>query len=98
MMIDFFGVGGPPHIGGPKKPAKAPAGKPGETKKTDQVEFSSVLQGVNKAQSSGSAAEAERAAKVQQLKEQVAAGTYEPDIRKVAASLVHYLIETGQNR
>lgn len=96
MMIDFFGVGGPPNLGGPKKVAKPQAGKAGETQKSDQVEFSSVLQDVHRAQSGGSAAEAERAAKVQNLKEQVANGTYQPDIHKVAASLLQYLVEANQ--
>ncbi|SHH56428.1 flagellar biosynthesis anti-sigma factor FlgM [Desulfofustis glycolicus] len=96
MMIDFFGVGGPPNIGGPKKVVKPQGGAAGETKKSDQVEFSSVLQHVNKAQSGSSGAEIERAARVQQLKEQVANGTYEPDIHKVAASLLQYLVETNQ--
>jgi negative regulator of flagellin synthesis FlgM len=96
MMIDFFGVGGPPNLGGPKKAAKPQSGATGEAKKTDQVEFSSVLQHVHKAQAGGSGAEIERAARVQQLKEQVANGTYEPDIHKVAASLLQYLVETNQ--
>lgn len=97
MSIDFFGVGGPPNIGGPKKPTKPQVGKPGEGKQSDQVEFSSVLQDVQKAQSGSKAEAAARADKVRQLKEQVASGSYQPDIQKVAASLLQYLIETNRS-
>jgi len=93
MSIEFFGVGGPPNIGTAKKTQKAETNKPGETSKSDQVEFSSVLKDVHQAQAGGSAAETERAAKVAALKQQVASGSYEPDIHKVASSLLQFLVE-----
>jgi len=93
MSIEFFGVGGPPNIGGVKKTPKSEAGKTGEGSKASQVEFSSVLQDVHKAQSGSSTEETERAARVQQLKQQVADGSYAPDIQKVASSLLQFLVE-----
>ncbi len=62
----------------------------GKTPVADQVSFSAVLQKV-----SGPAppAGAARAAKVQALKEQIAAGNYQPDLKKVAASLLKFLVE-----
>jgi negative regulator of flagellin synthesis FlgM len=96
MSIEFFGVGGPPNIGGVKKTPQSKTDKTGEGAKADQVEFSSVLKDVHQSQSSGSAAETERAARVQELKQQVASGSYEPDIQKVATSLLQFLVETNK--
>lgn len=93
MSIEFFGVGGPPQIGGIKKTTKTETGKADSASKGDHVEFSSVLKDVNKAQSSKSPEEAERAARIQQLKEQVKDGSYEPDLQKVAGSLLKFLVE-----
>lgn len=93
MSIEFFGVGGPPNIGGLKKTPKSEMGKTEGGSKVDQVEFSSVLKDVHNTQAGGSTAETERAAKVQQLKQQVASGSYEPDIQKVATSLLQFLVE-----
>ena len=93
MSIEFFGVGGPPHIGGLKKTVKADSSKTGEASKSDQVEFSSVLNEVKSTPSGMSASEAERAARVEELKQQVANGSYEPDIQKVATSLLQFLVE-----
>ena len=84
------------QIGGIKQ-----TGRPGESTKTGKAEgkegasFSSALQGATAAQNAGKAEMAERAAKVQALKEQVASGTYEPDLNKVASSLLKFLVEEG---
>ena len=93
MSIEFFGVGGPPNVGGPKKTLKPETGKADAGSKADQVEFSSILKDVHNAQAASSTAETERAARVQQLKEQVAGGSYEPDLQKVATSLLQFLVE-----
>ncbi|THB72099.1 MAG: flagellar biosynthesis anti-sigma factor FlgM [Desulfobulbaceae bacterium] len=97
MSIEFFGVGGPPNIGGVKKGAKGEASKTDATGKSDQVEFSSVLQDVHKAKETGNPEEAARAARVQELKQQVASGSYEPDIQKVAGSLLQFLVENNKS-
>ena len=93
MSIEFFGVGGPPNVGGVKKSPKADTAKTADTSKSDQVEFSSVLKGVHETNASQNTEAAERAARVQELKEQVASGSYQPDINKVASSLLQFLVE-----
>ena len=93
MSIEFFGVGGPPNVGGIKKTPKTEPGKTAENSKSDQVEFSSVLKGVHEANTSQNAESAKRAARVEELKQQVASGAYQPDINKVASSLLQFLVE-----
>lgn len=94
MSVDFFGVGGPGQIGDVKKTDKTQPGKKAEAKKgTDQVQFSSVLQDVNKAKESSDTMSAERAARVAELKAQVADGSYKPDLKKVASSLLQFIVE-----
>ncbi len=93
MSIEFFGVGGPPNVGGIKKTPKTETGKAAESSKSDQVEFSSVLKGVHESNAGQSAEAAKRAARVEELKQQVASGSYQPDINKVATSLLQFLVE-----
>jgi negative regulator of flagellin synthesis FlgM len=94
MSVDFFGIGGPGQIGDLKKTQKGQqANKTGASKKTDQVQFSDVLQDVNKAKQSESTMSAERAARVQELKAQIADGSYKPDLQKVASSLLQFIVE-----
>ncbi len=94
MSVEFFGVGGPGQIGDLKKTAKNQAGKQTQAGQgTDQVQFSDVLQDVNKAKQSASSMSTERAAKVAELKAQIAEGSYKPDLKKVAASLLQFIVE-----
>lgn len=94
MSVEFLGVGGLGQIGAMKKAEKTQAGKkPGESPGQDQVQFSSVLQDVQKAQTSSSAMQAGRNERVQELKSQIADGSYQPDLNKVAASLMQFLLE-----
>lgn len=93
MSVEFFGVGGPPNVNGIKKSQKADTAKTADSSKSDQVEFSSVLKGVHESNAGQNAEAVERAARVQELKEQVASGSYEPDIQKVATSLLQFLVE-----
>ncbi len=58
-----------------------------------KVEFSSILQDVNKAKSAEESGNAERAARIQEIKAQIQAGSYEPDLKKVSASLLQFLVE-----
>lgn len=75
------------------------SGKPQSAKKSgnagsaDKVAFSSVLQEVSQAKQANSAAGAERTEKIQALKGQIADGSYQPDLQKVAASLLKFLVE-----
>ncbi len=92
MSVEFFGVSSVGQIGSLKKAEQTQGGqKSGAAQEGDQVEFSSVLQDVNKAQAS--ADDSNRTAKVEELKAQVANGSYEPDLTKVASSLLQFLME-----
>lgn len=93
MSVEFFGVGGPGQIGSLKKPQKVQADKRTEGAGEDKVQFSSVLQDVNRAKAASAASDAERAARVQELKAQIKEGSYQPDLEKVSASLLQFLVE-----
>lgn len=97
MSVEFLGVGGLGQIGAMKKAEKTQTGKkPGESQGKDQVQFSSVLQDVQKAQTSSAAVQASRNERVQELKAQIADGSYQPDLNKVATSLMQFLLEEKQ--
>ncbi len=66
----------------------------GSSAGNDRVQFSDTLQQVKQAKSAGSSADVQRSEKLQALKEQIADGTYRPDSRKVAASLLQFLTES----
>jgi len=94
MSIEFFGVGGPNQIGNVKKSQKPQADTKTENKtKADQVQFSSVLQDVHKAQAAKGSSSSARADRVQELKAQIAEGSYQPDLEKVATSLLQFMFE-----
>lgn len=93
MSVEFFGVGGPGQIGNLKKSQKVQADKKAEGASEDKVQFSSVLQDVNKAKATAQSHDAERAERVQQLKAQIKAGSYEPDLKKVSSSLLQFLVK-----
>ncbi len=93
MSVEFFGVGGPGQIGSLKKTQKAPGEKKVEGAGEDKVQFSSVLQDVNRAKAATASGDAERAAKVQELQAQIREGSYQPDLQKVSASLLQFLVE-----
>jgi len=92
MSIEFFGVGGPGQIGNIGKTQK-PQGdsKTESATDTDKVQFSSVLQDVNKAQSAKGGSDAARTARVQDIKAQVSSGSYQPDLTKVASSVLQFM-------
>ena len=93
MSVEFRGVGGLGQIGSIKKSGQAQADlKTGSAQKGDQVQFSSVLQDVNKAQAGGDE-NSDRAERVAELKAQVSNGSYEPDLNKVASNLLQFLME-----
>ena len=94
MSVDFFGIGGPGQIGDLKKTQENKQGNKAKgTNDADTVQFSSVLQDVHKAREAAAGANAERAQKVATLKEQVAEGSYQPDLQKVATSLLQFIVE-----
>lgn len=94
MSVEFFGVGGPGQIGNLKKSDKTSSSESKSVSSgEDTVQFSSILQEVNKAQSTSSSGSTERAAKVEELKAQIQNGSYEPDLQKVSSSLLQFLVE-----
>jgi negative regulator of flagellin synthesis FlgM len=62
---------------------------------SDRVQFSDVLQQVNRTREAGAGPDVQRAEKLQALKEQIAEGTYRPDATKVAASLLKFIARNG---
>ena len=93
MSIDYIGPGGVGQIGNLKKSADTQGIKKGKDAGENKVEFSSVLQDVNKANSVGELKDAERADKVAALKAQIENGSYKPDLHKVSSSLLQFLVE-----
>ncbi|WP_051553524.1 flagellar biosynthesis anti-sigma factor FlgM [Desulfobulbus elongatus] len=82
------------QIGGLNKVGQAgDAQKTGKGESKDGVSFASALHGAAMAQETGKTDDAARAARVQELKAQVASGQYEPDLNKVASSLLRFLVE-----
>lgn len=66
----------------------------GSSAGSDRVQFSDTLQQAKQAQGVGQSADVQRSEKLQALKEQIADGTYRPDSRKVAASLLQFMAES----
>jgi negative regulator of flagellin synthesis FlgM len=93
MSIEFYGIGGPNQIGNLKKSSNAEIEKSGKASGEDSVRFSSILQDVNRAQSKGAPEDTGRAERVQLIKQQIADGSYKPDLKKVSASLLQFLVE-----
>ena len=93
MSVEFFGIGGPGQIGNLKKTQKVQADKKIEGAGEDKVQFSSVLQDVNKAKATSQSSDAARTERIQELKAQIKEGSYEPDLKKVSASLLQFLVE-----
>ena len=93
MSVEFFGVGGPGQIGNLNKPQKVQNDKNAEVSGQDKVQFSSVLQDVNKAKATTQSADAGRTERIQQLKAQIQEGSYAPDLKKVSSSLLQFLVE-----
>ena len=95
MSVEFFGVGGSGQIGSLKKLQKTQGDKKTESTGDDKVQFSSVLQDVNRAKSTTASGDAERAARVKELQAQIKDGSYQPDLQKVSASLLQFLVENN---
>lgn len=94
MRVKFIGVGGPNQIGAVNQNKKTEGSKGAEgVDRQDQVQFSSVLQGIGQSKAASAGNEAERAARVAELKAQVAEGSYRPDLDRVASSLLEFLME-----
>ncbi|PIE59688.1 MAG: hypothetical protein CSA32_02555 [Desulfobulbus propionicus] len=93
MAVEFFGF---PTVNQAGNIAKT--GKAGNTEKTTKTggpqesSFSNALQGASQSQVNDVTSN-ERAIRVAELKAQVTEGSYEPDLDKVASSLLKFLVE-----
>ena len=95
MSVEFFGVGGPQQIGNLKKTPNTQTDKTSKLAGEDKVQFSSVLQDVHKAQNAAKSGDTERIDRIQEIKAQIADGSYEPDLQKVSASLLQFMVENN---
>ena len=94
MVDKILGGKGFGPLDGVKRSNKAAeVKKSGGAAGADRVDFSSALQSASKAQASGQTQQAARAEKVQALKAQIDSGTYRPDLEKVAASLLPFIMK-----
>lgn len=90
-MVDKINGKGFGPLGNVNQTGKAGAAKKsGEAGKTDRVNFSSALQQASKTQATQGTARAE---KIQALKAQIESGTYKPDLEKVAASVLPFILK-----
>ena len=93
-MVDKINGKGFGPLGNINRTANAGvAKKSGEAGKTDRVDFSSALQAASKTQAAGSTQETARTEKLQALKAQIDSGTYQPDLEKVAASILPFILK-----
>jgi len=91
MTVSFYNISGGPsgtknvqHSGSSLKSSKA------EAKNT--INFQSELENASSVDASSTVADPERAARVETLKAQVSAGTYNMDTNKVATALMQHLV------
>ncbi len=68
------------------------AQKSASANRSDRVDFSSALNNATKAQAVSSTQETARADKLQALKAQIENGSYKPDLDKVAASILPFIM------
>lgn len=90
-MVNYIGIGGPGQIGNIRKSQENSG-----SQKTDEakgVQFQSTLQEAQAAGEASSTQDVERAAKIAELKAQVAQGSYQPDMQKVSSSLLQFIVE-----
>lgn len=93
-MVDNINGKGFGPIGNSNRTSKAGvAKKAGETVKSDRVDFSSALQQASKAQATGATQETARTEKLQALKAQIESGAYQPDLEKVASSILPFILK-----
>ena len=94
MVDKIYGNKGFGPLGSINRNSNAEKSRKNETgKNTDRVDFSSALQNAGKVQAAAPTQEAARAEKIQALKAQIENGTYQPDLEKVASSLLPFLLK-----
>ncbi len=94
MVDNISGNKGFGPLGNVNRTSKAGnAQKTATASKGDRVDFSSALQSASKAQATGATQETARAEKLQALKAQIDSGSYQPDLDKVAASMLPFMLK-----
>ncbi|HEY5673473.1 MAG TPA: flagellar biosynthesis anti-sigma factor FlgM [Malonomonas sp.] len=94
MVDKIIGGKGFGPLEGVKRSGKAAADKASNAAGGgDRVDFSSALQNASKAQATSPTQQSARAEKLQALKAQIDSGTYRPDLEKVAASLLPFIMK-----
>ena len=94
MVDKIIGNKGFAPLGNISRTGHAGAAKnTGSTQKSDRVDFSSALQNATKAQEVSETRETSRSEQLQALKAQIEDGTYKPDLDKVAASLMPFMLK-----
>lgn len=94
MVDNISGNKGFGPLGNLTRSSKAgSAQKNAAASKSDRVDFSSALQSATKAQATGATQETARAEKLQALKAQIDSGSYQPDLEKVAASMLPFMLK-----
>jgi negative regulator of flagellin synthesis FlgM len=95
-MVDkiYSGKGFSP-VGSASYASKANAVKKSDSaaKPQDSVDFSSALQSATKAQETSTMQQSARAERIQNIKSQIEDGSYQPDLEKVATSLLPVLMQ-----
>lgn len=94
-MVDrIYGGKGPGPLSEARGGRKAePSKQTDKSQRGDRVEFSDVLQQASQANKAQAPLETARSEKLQTLKQQIASGEYRPDLEKVAASLLKFIVE-----
>lgn len=96
MTVEFFGARGLGQLGDISKAnSHGGTGKSGAINTQTGIPFNQALQETKEVQAISQVQNTERAARVEQLKEQVASDSYAPDLNKVASSLLKFLVEEG---
>lgn len=94
-MVDrIIGGKGPGPLTDVRSSRKADSAKKADKgSRSDRVEFSDMLQQATQANKVQATSDTARSEKVQALKQQIASGQYRPDLEKVAASLLKFIVE-----
>ncbi len=93
MVDKINGNSGFGPLGSVSRTTKKSAASSVSASKSDSIDFSSALQNATKTQETTATQDSARAEKIQALKAQIQDGTYKPDLEKVAASVLPFLVK-----
>jgi negative regulator of flagellin synthesis FlgM len=93
MVDKINGNSGFGPLGNASRTTKKSAAGSASASKSDSIDFSSALQSATKTQGTTATQDSARAEKIQALKAQIQDGTYKPDLEKVAASVLPFLVK-----